>query len=112
MKISVSPSGSFFKVSIHGKLDANSASEAEGGLFDAIAKGDGSMLLDLSSLDYVSSAGLRVMLVVAKRVQQRGGKLALFGLNGNVKEVFEISGFSAVFKIFGDEPEASGFLKG
>ena len=111
MKISVLESGSFCKVTLNGRLDANSSADAERGLFDVIAKGNGSMLLDLSELEYVSSAGLRVMLVAAKRVQQRGGKLALYGLNGNVREVFDISGFTAVFKIFDDEPGATGFLK-
>lgn len=110
MKMSVSESGSFFKVSLDGRLDANSAAEAEAGLFDVISKCGGLLLLDLSGLEYVSSAGLRVMLVAAKRIQQRGGKLAVHGLNGNVKEVFDISGFTAVFKIFPDEASAAAFL--
>lgn len=111
MKMSVTDSGAFSKISLNGKLDAGSSAEAETSLFDAIAKGNGKLALDLTGLEYVSSAGLRVMLVAAKRIQQRGGKLALYGLNGNVREVFDISGFTAVFKIFQDEAAASGFLQ-
>lgn len=111
MKFTVSDSDSFSKVSMEGRLDANSAAETERKLSDLIAKSNGPILFDLSSLDYVSSAGLRVMLVAAKRIQQKGGQLSLFGLNGNVREVFDISGFTAVFKIFPDEASAQAALK-
>ena len=111
MKIIVTDSGAFSKVTISGRLDANSSAEAESQLIEGIAKGKGVVLLDLSALEYVSSAGLRVMLVAAKRVQQRGGKMALFGMSGNVREVFDISGFTAVFKIFDDEVAATSLLK-
>jgi anti-anti-sigma factor len=57
----------------------------------------------MSKLEYISSAGLRVLLVVAKKVQQAKGKVVLFGLVPNVREVFSISGFDQIFTI---EPDA------
>ena len=111
MKITSTETESVSKVLLNGRLDASSSAEAERLLLEIIAKSPGAAVFDLSSLEYVSSAGLRVLLVAAKRAQQKGAKLALFGLNANVREVFDISGFSAVFKIFPDEAGATASFK-
>ena len=57
------------------------------------------LLFDFSELDYISSAGLRVVLVAAKRLKPLGGKLAVYGMQPQVKEVFEISGFLRILEI-------------
>jgi len=57
-------------------------------------------------LDYISSAGLRVLLVTAKRLGGSGGSLHICGLNETVDEVFEISGFSVILNVFGTADEA------
>ncbi len=106
MKLSVKDSGKLLAVSLAGRLDAGSSPEVEKALAEAIAGCQGGMVMDMTSLEYISSAGLRVMLMAAKRMQQKGGKLALFGLSENVKDVFDISGFSSVFKIFSNAQEA------
>ncbi|MBI2952169.1 STAS domain-containing protein, partial [bacterium] len=56
-------------------------------------------VIDLAQLDYVSSAGLRAFLGGAKRLKGGGGKIALSALKSNVKEVFDLSGFSSLFPI-------------
>ncbi len=106
MKVSFNNVDGLTTAVVSGRLDANSAPEFETKLVERIAQDGGKLILDLNALEYVSSAGLRVFLVAAKRCQQHGGKLALFGLGGNVREVFEISGFSSVFKTFPDEASA------
>ena len=63
-------------------------------------------LIDLSGVDYISSAGLRVLLVLAKKVQQQKGKVALGGLVANVREVFAVSGFDSIFAIEPDTDAA------
>jgi anti-anti-sigma factor len=63
----------------------------------AVAAGAQSLILEVSQLRYVSSAGLRVVLSAGKAVQGKGGTLRLAGLGGMVREVFEISGFSGLF---------------
>ena len=60
----------------------------------------------MSGLDYISSAGLRVLLVMAKKVQQAKGKVALYGLVPNVREVFAVSGFDTIFSIQPDSAAA------
>jgi len=66
----------------------------------------GNVVLDLSSLDYVSSAGLSSILGAAKRAQERKARFAVAGLKGLVKEVFAISGFETVLSIFPDVQSA------
>lgn len=99
------------KVVINGRLDAVSSVEADKEFNAIFEQGKDKILIDLSKLEYISSAGLRILLVVAKRIQQKGGKVALCSLAENVKEVFEISGFSSIFKIFKVAEEAMTFLK-
>lgn len=99
------------ELSISGRLDAVSAVEADRDFNSVIDAGHDSLLVNLDNLDYISSAGLRVLLVVAKRIQQSGGKVVLCALSNNVKEVFEISGFSSIFNIFPTNDAAADFLK-
>jgi len=96
---------------VSGRLDAATSVDADKQFGEVIAAGNVKLLFDLSGMEYISSAGLRVLLVVAKKVQQQGGRIALAALVPNVKEVFEISGFSAIFKIFASSDEAIKFLR-
>jgi anti-sigma B factor antagonist len=84
-----------------GRLDSSSAPAAEKQLTDLIG-GAPRLAIDLSNLDYISSAGLRVLLLVARKVQHEQGKLALFGLAPSVREVFSISGFDTIFTVRDD----------
>lgn len=81
-----------------GRLDSLSCREFEARLLAALDQ-SGAVVVDCAALDYVSSAGLRVLLVAAKRSRSGGGRLALAALRDNVREVFDISGFSAIFAI-------------
>lgn len=98
-------------LSISGRLDAASAIEAEKEFGKTLDSGIDRLLVNLAELEYISSAGLRVLLVVAKRIQQKGGKVALVSLTSNVREVFDISGFSSIFKIFSLPDDSLPYLK-
>jgi anti-anti-sigma factor len=87
-------------VSVKGRMDAVSSPEFEKEMTVLIAEGNNVLILDLFALDYISSAGLRTILTITKKLKQKGGKLLLAGLKGMVKEVFEISGFRSVIPIF------------
>jgi len=106
MKITQNEKDGILELSISGRLDAVSAVEADKTFSSIIDDGNNNLLIDLAELDYISSAGLRVLLVVAKRIQQNRGKVVLCALNANVKEIFEISGFSSIFNIFDGKEEA------
>lgn len=80
---------------VAGRLDAATAPVFEKACAEWIGKGTSKLFLDLSALDYVSSAGLRAILATMKNLTSAGGALAVSGLPGVVKEVFTISGFDA-----------------
>jgi anti-anti-sigma factor len=87
-------------VSVTGKMDAVSSPELEKELSQLMAEGEKDFVIDFAGLDYISSAGLRVILATAKRLKEKEGKILLASLQDMVKEVFEISGFSAIIPIY------------
>lgn len=86
--------------SVRGKVDTVSAQAFEKGLAGALNREETLLVLDLSGLEYISSAGLRVILSAGKTLKARGGNVRLAGAQGSVKKVFQISGFFSLFKHF------------
>jgi anti-sigma B factor antagonist len=93
-------------LSLSGKLDTTSAKAFEEKILGQIESGERRIVIDLAQLDYVSSSGLRVFLLASKRLTSANGKIALCSLKDQVKEVFDIAGFSSIFSIFGPHDEA------
>ncbi len=93
-----------------GRLDSNTSAAFEKVLLDTIKGGTRKLVLDFSKLDYISSAGLRVVLIGAKRIKGSGGRMALCALNRQISEVFEISGFSSILDIQPSYDDAVGRL--
>jgi anti-anti-sigma factor len=91
--------GDVIIVKLSGRLDSSTAPPTEESFTHLLASGPLHLAIDMSQLEYISSAGLRVLLVVAKKLQQAKGKIVLFGLVHNVREVFQISGFDRIFTI-------------
>ena len=91
-------------VTVAGNLDSATAPLAQQALDGILASGGRRIVIDFTRLDYISSAGLRVLLGTAKRLG--AGALRLFGLNETVAEVFQISGFSKILAVFATEAEA------
>ncbi|OPY77310.1 MAG: putative anti-sigma factor antagonist BtrV [Syntrophorhabdus sp. PtaU1.Bin153] len=87
-------------VSIAGRMDAVTTPEAEDRLAGLIDAGERSFVVDLQQLDYISSAGLRGILATAKKLKAERGDIVFANLQGHVNEVFKISGFQSLFKIF------------
>jgi anti-anti-sigma factor len=106
MEFAHEQSGDVVTVRLAGRLDSGTAQSAEESFAQVLAGGAPHLVVDMSKLEYISSAGLRVLLVMAKKVQQTNGKVALFGLAANVREVFSISGFDRIFSIEADAEAA------
>lgn len=98
--------GDVLVVTAAGRLDSNSAATLEA-VVPARAQANAKLLLDLAEVPYVSSAGLRVLLMGAKAARAKGHKLVLTGLSPSVREVFDISGFTSIFTI---EPDVDSGL--
>lgn len=93
-----------------GRLDGTNSAAADTKLADAVSRNP-ALILDLAALDYISSAGLRVLLKAAKQAQTAKQKLILAGLQPSVKQVFEISGFSTLFATFATSEDALSSLR-
>ena len=106
MEITTRESDGIGIVDLGGSLDTGSAPTVGGKLDELMDGGSKKILVVLTAVDFVSSAGLRVLLAAAKKLRKGGGDLRLCGLNETVQEVFEISGFDAIIKCFGDEAQA------
>lgn len=91
---------------IEGRLDSSSSGVLEKKMLSLIEAGEKNFLFDFSGMDYISSAGLRVLLMAAKKSKAAGGKTVLSALTDNVMEVFEIAGFTGIFSIFTAQEEA------
>jgi anti-sigma B factor antagonist len=95
---------SIFK--LNGRLDSNTSQGFEKKIFDAISDGSKNIIVDFKDLDYISSAGLRVILKATKALNREEGKIMLCSMQDYVKEVFEIAGFDSFLPIVATMDEA------
>jgi anti-anti-sigma factor len=102
MQTRVVPRSGFTLIALAGRLDMIAAGPLEQEIEGLIAAGAKRLAIDMSALDYLSSAGLRSLLIAGKRLP---GKVALIGLRGMVKEVLELSGLATVFPSYASESE-------
>lgn len=98
--------GSALILCVEGKLNGGNAAELEAEILGHLNDGVYQLVLDLSAMSYISSAGLRVVLVAAKRLKQSAGELVLCGLQPAVREVFDMSGFLAILNVVGTREQA------
>jgi anti-sigma B factor antagonist len=91
---------------LNGRLDSNTSQGFEKRIFQAIDDGSKSMIIDFKDLDYISSAGLRVILKATKALKREEGKMMLCDMQDYVKEVFEIAGFDSFLPIVGTMDDA------
>lgn len=99
MSLSSEKIGEVLVVSASGQINSANAAEVESALLAHVNEGERLLALDLSGLDYISSAGLRVVLMLAKSLKQKSGRLVLCALQPQVHEVFDISGFLAILTV-------------
>jgi len=93
-------------VSVQGRLDSSSAPELSEALEPVISVGDATVVLDLSATEYVSSAGLRVLLATTKRLKAAGRTFILCGVSSRIMEVIKVTGLDRVLDIRGTVEEA------
>ncbi len=106
MKVYIQEEEGYVVIRAEGRLDTNTALDFERECAPCIAGENKKMILDFSKLEYISSAGLRCILNMAKKLRSEGGSLALCGLRGLVEEVIMISGFDSFLTIFEDVDSA------
>jgi anti-anti-sigma factor len=89
-----------------GRVDSANAREFQTALEAAIGASDRAVILDMEDLSYISSAGLRVILLTAKTLRNQNAKFAVCSLSQPIREVFEISGFDQIISIHASQAEA------
>jgi|SRR5436309_6436622 anti-anti-sigma factor len=82
-----------------GRIDTTTAPALERRLADLLAEGQRRLIVDLSGVEYISSAGLRVLLALARRMRDVNGGLALCAMGDAVRQVFQLAGFLALFTV-------------
>ncbi len=105
--------GSIFSpaiLEITGRLDALAASEAEKVIANIFHSNHHGMIVDLSSLDYISSSGLRVLLLASRKAHILGKKMALCSIQAQVNSIIKIAGMDRIFDICLNREEALRFF--
>lgn len=94
-------------IQVAGRMDGVTAKDFDKAGSDWIDRGETRLVVDLTGLEYISSAGLRSFLLLGKKIKSAGGgALVLAGLQDMVREVFDISGFSTIFPVHSSLEEA------
>ncbi len=100
MVFSMEQKGDITVIMLDKRIDSSNAYDLEKEIEKVIQEGKRKILFDFSGTDYISSAGLRVLLSTAKNTKKTGGKVALCSLKPFVKEVFVSAGFNQIFTIY------------
>lgn len=93
-------------IAVTGRMDVVTAQDFEQKSNAWTGSEEKRLVVDLSGVEYISSAGLRSFLLLGKRVKAAGGRLMLSGLQGMVREVFDMSGFATIFPIYDTREQA------
>ena len=89
-----------------GRIDGGNAKEYEESLFERIDSGHANILMNCEGIDYISSAGLRILLMASRRAGKAAGKLVLCSVKDHVQDVFKFSGFAEIISIHDERSEA------
>ena len=87
---------------VDGRLDAASTPELEKRVLTSLDRGVRHLVMDFTNLEYINSAGLRVLVLSYQRLTPRGGKVMICGVRDYIAEIFDISGYNRIFCMFAD----------
>jgi anti-anti-sigma factor len=99
-------------VTVKGRLDSGASAAFADRVGALITNGNRNLLIDFAGVDFVTSAGLRAVLILVKKVKAAGGSFALCGVRDSVREVLDITGFTGMFSIHPARDEAIAALRG
>ena len=98
MTINELKEGNKLTIALSGRIDTITAPELEQ-VINSGLNGINELIFDLAELEYMSSAGLRVMLTAKKKMDTQGGKMTVCNVNETIMEIFEITGFADILTI-------------
>jgi anti-anti-sigma factor len=106
MNLAVETKNEFKIATINGRLDTTNAGEFEQQITALLDGGCKKLVLDCSGLNYISSSGLRIFLVIQKKMKLADGQFRLCSLQPAIKDIFDIAGFSVILSLFADKDSA------
>ncbi|MDR0968637.1 MAG: STAS domain-containing protein [Holosporaceae bacterium] len=109
MEIKIAEEDGITVVTPVGRVDTSTSKAFEDGVMSAVASGK-KLAIRFNEIDYMSSAGLRVVLMAGKKLTASGGALALIDMPEKIFSVFRISGFDKILKIFPNLAESKEFF--
>ncbi|MDE2792129.1 MAG: STAS domain-containing protein [Paracoccaceae bacterium] len=110
MEITTTTENGAVFAAVSGRVDGSNAKQFEDGLMAGVGEDSQALVLDLAELSYISSAGLRAILLTAKNLGKRNSKFLICSLNPAVAEIFSISGFDRIITIMKTRDEARASL--
>ena len=108
MEINAERDGATLIAKTEGRVDGTNATEFQDALRNVITSDDKAVILNFEELSYISSAGLRVILLTAKDMRTANVRFAVCSLSQSVRDVFTISGFDQIIDIHDDQQAAVG----
>lgn len=111
VEINLKKEGDVDVLEVIGEVDASSSIQLDNALKNAIESGDGKLLIDCKSLDYISSAGLGVFMSYIEDINAKGAKMIIVGLNDKVKNVFNILGLDQLLETAASKEEGTERMK-
>ena len=106
MEIGQEKKGDVVIISLNGRFGPATTPVVEEKITALINEGEKKLAIDFTNLDYINSAGLRVVLSATKNLKKSGGKVVLFAMKDHIKEVFDMTGFTSIMTIVAGEKEA------
>lgn len=110
MDLGLNRDGTFVSADLGGRIDGSNAHEFAQTIRESIEDSDTCLLIDCEKLVYISSAGLRAILMTAKMFQDRKAKFALSSLSPQILEVFQISGFDKIVDVHPNREDAKAAM--
>ncbi|MFA6703159.1 MAG: STAS domain-containing protein [Dysgonamonadaceae bacterium] len=98
MHIEIKTESDILIITIEGSIDSKTASEVQQKILEASVESN-NVIIDLTKVDFVSSAGLRVLLMVYRQIKAKNGKVILVGVSEEITEIMSITGFINFFEI-------------
>ena len=106
MDVAMERQDDILSVLVSGRIDGSNVMQFEEAVRTAIEDGDRAVMMDFEKLSYISSSGLRAVLMFAKNLSGRGAKFALCAMSNQIRDVFEVSGFDKFIPIHPSRAEA------
>jgi anti-anti-sigma factor len=111
MQMDVTEADGLTRATLAGRLDIAGA-QAVDLRFSVLAGAAGALIVDLSQVSFIASMGVRTLMLTAKTLLRRGGKMAVCGADGNVEQVLRATGFDEIVTLYPDFEAAAAALKG